>query len=50
MAVAAGRVVGMVAPGQWEIVVTDDRLAEGWTPAGVPVYPVCRRAAEAIRL
>ncbi|WP_329431141.1 hypothetical protein OG339_47240 (plasmid) [Streptosporangium sp. NBC_01495] len=45
-----GLVVGMVAPGQWDIVVIDDRLVEGLDADGVPVYPVCRRAAEAIRL
>ncbi|MEV4575532.1 hypothetical protein AB0K16_20015 [Nonomuraea jabiensis] len=45
-----GLVVGMVAPGQWDIVVIDDRLVEGLDAGGVPVYPVCRRTAEAIRL
>lgn len=45
-----GLVVGMVAPGEWEIVLTDDRLVEGLDAGGNPVYPVCRRAAEAIRL
>ncbi|WP_329081180.1 hypothetical protein [Streptosporangium sp. NBC_01469] len=45
-----GLVVGMIAPGQWDIVVIDDRLVEGLYADGVPVYPVCRRAAEAIRL
>ncbi|MFI6736165.1 hypothetical protein ACIBI9_24845 [Nonomuraea sp. NPDC050451] len=29
-----GLVVGMVAPGQWQIMVIDDRPVEGWTPAG----------------
>ncbi|TMR08271.1 hypothetical protein ETD86_48495 [Nonomuraea turkmeniaca] len=46
----AGMVVGMVAPGEWEIVVTDDRLVEGLDAGGNPVYPVCCRAAAAIRL
>jgi hypothetical protein len=46
----AGMMVGMVAPGEWEIVVTDDRLVEGLDADGTPVYPVCRRAAEAIGL
>ncbi|MGP3919881.1 hypothetical protein [Nonomuraea sp. 10N515B] len=45
-----GLVVGMVAPGEWDIVVTDDRLVEGLDVGGNPVYPVCRRAGEAIRL
>lgn len=39
----------MVAPGQWDIVVIDDRLVEELEAGGTPVYPVCRRAAEAIR-
>ncbi|MFC6903429.1 hypothetical protein ACFQGX_50630 [Nonomuraea dietziae] len=42
--------LGMVAPSEWEIVVIDDRLVEGLDADGDPVYPVCRRAAEAIRL
>ncbi|MEV4179101.1 hypothetical protein [Nonomuraea sp. NPDC049709] len=45
-----GLAVGMVAPGEWDIVVIDDRLVEGLDAGGNPVYPVCRRAAEAIRL
>ncbi|MGP4102788.1 hypothetical protein [Nonomuraea sp. KM90] len=45
-----GLVVGMVAPGEWDIVVTDDRLVEGLDADGHPVHPVCRRAAEAILL
>jgi hypothetical protein len=45
-----GLVVGMVAPGEWDIVVIDDRLVAGLDASGDPVYPVCRRAAEAIRL
>ncbi|WP_433258005.1 hypothetical protein ACQPYK_22140 [Streptosporangium sp. CA-135522] len=45
-----GLVLGMVAPGEWKIVVTDDRLLEGLNADGDPVYPVCYRAAEAIRL
>lgn len=45
-----GLVLSMVAPGAWEIVVTDDRLVEGLDADGDPVYPVCRRAAEAICL
>ncbi|WP_421916398.1 hypothetical protein [Nonomuraea polychroma] len=45
-----GQVLGMVAQGEWKIVVTDDRLVEGLDADGNPVYPVCRRAAEAIRL
>ncbi|MGP3961014.1 hypothetical protein ACTWPT_33935 [Nonomuraea sp. 3N208] len=45
-----GLVVGMAAPGEWDIVVIDDRLVEGLDAGGNPVYPVCRRAAEAIRL
>ncbi|MER6005899.1 hypothetical protein ABT120_45655 [Nonomuraea angiospora] len=45
-----GLVLGMVAAGEWEIVVTDDRLVEGLDAGGDPVYPVCYRAAEAIRL
>ncbi|MEV6866756.1 hypothetical protein AB0M44_37890 [Streptosporangium subroseum] len=40
----------MVGPGEWEIVVADDRLVEGLDADGNPVYPVCYRAAEAIRL
>lgn len=45
-----GLVVGMAAPGQWDIMVIDDRLVEGLDVGGNPVYPVCRRPAEAIRL
>ncbi|MEU0569253.1 hypothetical protein ABZ297_28295 [Nonomuraea sp. NPDC005983] len=45
-----GLVLGMVAPGEWEIVVTDDRLVEGLDADGDPAYPVCYRAAGAIRL
>ncbi|RVX41163.1 hypothetical protein EDD27_3634 [Nonomuraea polychroma] len=45
-----GLVVGRVAPGEWDVVVIDDRLVEGLDAGGNPVYPVCRRAAEAIRL
>lgn len=45
-----GVVLGMVAPGRWEIVVIDDRLVEGLDADGDPVYPVCHRAAGAIRL
>ncbi|WP_433381614.1 hypothetical protein [Streptosporangium sp. CA-115845] len=40
----------MVAPGEWEIVVTDNRLVKGLDADGSPVYPVCHRTAEAIRL
>ncbi|MBE1588247.1 hypothetical protein H4W80_006505 [Nonomuraea angiospora] len=40
----------MAAPGEWDIVVIDDRLVEGLDAGGNSVYPVCRRAAEAIRL
>ncbi len=46
----SGLVVGMAAPGEWDIVVIDDRLVVGLDAGGNPVYPVCRRAAEAIRL
>jgi hypothetical protein len=42
-------VVGMVALGQWQIMVTDDRLVEGWTPAGFR-STWSAAAAEAIRL
>jgi hypothetical protein len=45
-----GLLEGLVVPGEWDIVVTDDRLVEGLDAGGVPVYPVCRHAAEAIRL
>ncbi|MFI7135797.1 hypothetical protein ACIBQ1_59840 [Nonomuraea sp. NPDC050153] len=45
-----GRVLAMVVPGEWEIMVTDDRLVDGLDAGGNPVYPVCRRVAEAIRL
>ncbi|MFC5831114.1 hypothetical protein [Nonomuraea insulae] len=38
----------MVAPGEWEIVVTDNRLVKGLDAGGNPVYPVCHRAAEVI--
>ncbi|MEV1005494.1 hypothetical protein [Nonomuraea sp. NPDC050202] len=40
----------MVAPGEWDIVMIDDRLAVGLDAGGNPVYPVGRRTAEAIRL
>lgn len=46
----AGLVLGRLAPDEWEIVVTDDRLVEGLDADGDPVYLVCYRAAEAIRL
>ncbi|MGW4412312.1 hypothetical protein ACWEJ6_50530 [Nonomuraea sp. NPDC004702] len=45
-----GQVVGIAAPGRWDIVVIDDRLVKGLDASGDPVYPVCHRAAETIRL
>jgi hypothetical protein len=44
-----GLVEGLVAPGEWDIVVTDDPLVEELDAGRVPAYPVCRHAAEAIR-